>query len=161
MATPMPQGKRDNPGVMFFPPALHLAMLVVGLVLHFLFPLPFLPFFWQQLVIGVPLIGIGVILGEWAVWTMKRGGTAISSYESTTSIVAQGPFRFSRNPLYLSLTIAYIGVAVAVNTLWSLVLLPVALLGITLGVIKREERYLERKFGQEYLSYKTRVRRWL
>ena len=72
-----------------------------------------------------------------------------------------GPFRFSRNPMYLALTGLYLGIAVSVNALWVIVLLPVALVSITIGVIAREESYLERKFGTEYTSYRSTVRRWL
>ena len=80
---------------------------------------------------------------------------------ATTAVVRHGPFRFSRNPMYLSLTGLYVGIAVSVNALWVTVLLPVALVSIMVGVIAREESYLERKFGTEYTRYKTTVRRWL
>ena len=92
---------------------------------------------------------------------MRGAGTAVSAYKSTTSMVTGGSFQFSRNPMYLSLTMLYVGIAIVLKALWPLMLLPITLVGITLGVIKPEERYLERKFGQEYLSYKARVRRWL
>ena len=72
-----------------------------------------------------------------------------------------GPFRFSRNPQYVSVNIIYVGIAISFNALWPIAFLPVVLLIMTEGVIKREERYLERKFGAEYLSYKARVRRWI
>jgi protein-S-isoprenylcysteine O-methyltransferase Ste14 len=72
-----------------------------------------------------------------------------------------GPFRFSRNPQYLSVNIIYTGIAISFNALWPIVFLPVVLVIMREGVIKREERYLERKFGEEYLSYKARVRRWI
>ncbi len=92
---------------------------------------------------------------------MIQAETELNAYKPTTAIVMRGPFRFSRNPLYLSLTALYIGIATVVNSLWAIVLLPVALVAISRGVIEREERYLERKFGEEYLRYKAKVRRWI
>ena len=76
-------------------------------------------------------------------------------------MVTQGPFRYTRNPAYLSMTIIYTGISSLVNALWAILLLPVALLVIQRGVIEREERYLERKFGEEYIRYKAQVRRWI
>ena len=157
----MKQDETDSPGVMFLPPLAHFGMLVAGLALHFAFPQRFLPGIWLQLAIGLPLIAISVIPAIWAARTMRRAETEISSSKPTTAIVVRGPFRFSRNPMYLALTVLYIGIATSVNALWAIVLLPVALVALSLGVINREERYLERKFGQEYLRYKARVRRWL
>ena len=72
-----------------------------------------------------------------------------------------GPFQFSRNPLYVSLTLFYIGIAIAAQSLWALALLIVVLTLMQRGVIEREERYLEHKFGAEYVRYKERVRRWI
>ena len=76
-------------------------------------------------------------------------------------MVTQGPFQYTRNPAYLSMTIIYTGISSLVNALWAILLLPVALLVIQRGVIEREERYLERKFGEEYIRYKAQVRRWI
>jgi protein-S-isoprenylcysteine O-methyltransferase Ste14 len=92
---------------------------------------------------------------------MSNAGTSPDWDSPATVLIVHGPFRFSRNPQYLSVTILYLGVAISVNALWPIVLLPVFLLGFTIGVIWREERYLERRFGEEYLRYKGRVRRWL
>ena len=156
----MNQSERDNAGVIA-PPGFFNMLLVAGLVLHFVFPVHFLPPGWLQLAIGLPLIGIGIILNAWARTTMGRAGTNIDPYKPTTVLVVHGPFGFSRNPVYLSGTVAYLGVAISLNALWPMVLLPVVLLIVTVGVIRREERYLERRFGEEYLRYKARVRRWL
>jgi protein-S-isoprenylcysteine O-methyltransferase Ste14 len=76
-------------------------------------------------------------------------------------MVTQGPFQYTRNPAYLSMTMIYTGISSLANALWAILLLPVALQVIQRGVIEREERYLERKFGEEYLRYKARVRRWI
>jgi protein-S-isoprenylcysteine O-methyltransferase Ste14 len=94
-------------------------------------------------------------------WVMKHAGTHIDPYKPTMALVVDGPFRFTRNPLYLSLTLLYSGTAFLLNLLWAILLLPIALVIMQFGVICREERYLEKKFGQEYLRYKARVRRWI
>ena len=111
--------------------------------------------------IGLPLVVIGFILNGWSGTTMCRAGAGPEWDSPATVLVMHGPFRFSRNPQYVSVNIIYIGIAISLNALWPIAFLPVVLLIMTEGVIKREERYLERKFGEEYLSYKARVRRWI
>ena len=103
-----------------------------------------------------------ISLGFWipAVLTLYRAGTAIEPGHATTTIVTHGPYRFSRNPLYLFFLASYIGIAISVNTAWPLFFIPVIVVLIS-RVISQEERYLEGKFGQEYLDYKAKVRRWL
>ena len=92
---------------------------------------------------------------------MLRAGTAIRPTIPTTALVTTGPFRFTRNPLYVGATIIYVGIAVAARSLWALALLLVVLAVMQRGVIDREEHYLERKFGADYVRYKERVRRWI
>jgi len=96
-----------------------------------------------------------------ALLEMRRAGTHVDPRQQVTALVTQGPFRLTRNPLYLSLTLLYAGIALMVNSLWAILLLPGALIMIRYGVINREERYLERTFGEQYLSYKAKVRRWV
>ncbi len=103
----------------------------------------------------------GVLLLGWFEWAMRRAGTPTNPYKPSSGIVTEGPFRYTRNPAYLSMTMVYAGVAFLARAPWALALLPVALGVIRRGVIEREERYLERKFGAEYVSYKARVRRWI
>ena len=111
--------------------------------------------------IGLVLIGAGLVLAVWSVLLFKRARTPIDTFGTPTALVADGPFRFSRSPMYVSLTVVLSGIAVYVGTLpWFLV--PVAFaLTMNASYIPREERNLERQFGQEYLNYKNRVRRWL
>ena len=92
---------------------------------------------------------------------MRRAQTPVDPYSPSTAIVVEGPYRYTRNPLYLALTLFYLALASIVNSVWPLLLLPLVLLVIQRGVIAREERYLEQKFGEQYLRYKSRVRRWL
>ncbi len=111
--------------------------------------------------LGWPLLGGGVLLLGWFERAMRQADTPASPYKPVSRIATEGPFRYPRNPGYLSMAMIYAGIASLANALWAILLLPVALLVIQRGVIEREERYLERKFGEEYLRYKARVRRWI
>ena len=93
--------------------------------------------------------------------TIEKAGTPIRTDRPVPRLVTDGPFRYTRNPGYLGLTMLYAGIAVLRNSLWAILLLPLVLYVIQRQVIGREERYLERTFGEEYLAYKAQVRRWL
>jgi protein-S-isoprenylcysteine O-methyltransferase Ste14 len=90
-----------------------------------------------------------------------RKGTAVEPWKPTTAIVTTGPYRLTRNPAYLGMALTYVGIALLAGALWALVPLPFVLIVIDRAVIAREERYLERKFGRQYLDYKAGVRRWI
>ena len=92
---------------------------------------------------------------------MNAADTTLRTDKPVSSLVQDGPFRYSRNPGYLSLTMIYAGIAVLRNALWAILLLPLVLYVMQREVIEREERYLEGTFGEEYLAYKRRVRRWV
>jgi len=112
-------------------------------------------------VLGFALIAAALGVGASAFGALGRAGTPPNPGEPTTAIVAVGPYRFTPNPIYLSFTLLYAGVTVVANALWAVVLLPGVLIVMRRGVIDREERYLERRFGEEYRRYKARVRRWI
>jgi protein-S-isoprenylcysteine O-methyltransferase Ste14 len=154
------RNKQDTAGVIARPPLIYLGGLVVGLALSALVPVPILPR-GLGYVLGSALIVVAVLLLVWGVRMMRHAGTSIKTYVPTTALVTTGPIRFSRNPLYVSLTLCYVGIALAVQSLWSLLLLLVVLVVMQHGVIFREERYLERRFGEDYVRYKERVRRWI
>lgn len=153
-------GKPDTAGVVARPPLIYLAAVAVGLVLRRLAPTPFLPRALGYEV-GTAVIVIAVALLLWGAREMRRAGTSESTTVPTSALVTTGPFRFSRNPLYVSLTLCYLGIMLAAQALWGLALVVVVLLVMRRGVIDREERYMERKFGADYLRYKGRVRRWM
>jgi protein-S-isoprenylcysteine O-methyltransferase Ste14 len=111
--------------------------------------------------IGPTIVALSFGIFFWAAGTMLRGHASIPTNTPTDAIVAGGPFRFSRNPIYLSMILLHIGVGAWTKSLWFFVLAAISVALLTWGVILREERYLERKFGDEYLSYKSRVRRWI
>jgi len=150
----------DNPGVVAFPPFIYGLPWLVGLGLHFLFPVHLLAP-GRPHVIGGVLIVLGIALAVWGRRAMAHAGTDPNPMHPATALVVDGPFRFTRNPLYVSLTLFYLGLTVAVNALWPLVFLPVVLLVMQRGVVEREERYLEGKFGEAYRAYRARVRRWV
>ena len=100
-------------------------------------------------------------LTTWFVRTMRGADTTLDVNKPVSTLVEDGPFRYSRNPGYLSLAMLYAGIAILRNALWAILLLPWVVLITQRELIEREERYLERTFGEEYLAYKRRVRRWL
>ena len=156
----MSNDERDNAGVVAPPPLIYLGPLVLGLLLNRRFPVPFLPRRIAHIV-GWPLVGGGMLLAGWFFRTMKRADTPIDPREPVSRLVTAGPFRYTRNPAYLAMTMIYGGITSLANALPSILFLPAVLLVMRRGVIEREERYLEGKFGEEYLRYKARVRRWI
>ena len=156
----MSNDEQDNPGIVVPPPLIYLGPLVLGLLLNRKFPVPFLPRGVAR-ILGLSLLGGWVLLGGWFFRTMSRADAPIRTDKPVPRLATDGPFRYTRNPGYLSLAMMYAGVASFANALWAILLLPATLFVVQRGVIEREERYLERKFGEEYLRYKARVRRWI
>src|SRR5215217_2756003 len=147
----MADNERDNPGILLPPPLTYLLTLVLGLVLDRRSHVPFLPRGVAQ-ALGLPLIVGGVLLNGWFFLTMRRADTPIDPRKPVSKLSTEGPFRYTRNPAYLSMTMVYAGIALLRNALWALLLLPLVLLVIQRDQIEREERYLERTFGEEYLD---------
>ena len=145
------------------PPVLTIVPpLAAGLLLHFLWKqLRFFPEWWIGHAVGWPLVVAGVLLLAWSVRTMSRAGVDPDPNEPTTAIVATGPYALSRNPIYVSFNVVYVGIALIVNTVWPVAFQPVGIALLYYGVIARDESYLERVFGDEYRQYKARVRRWV
>ena len=156
----MEENMSDNPGVIAFPPALYAGTLFIGLLLSFAFPIDFLPRS-LTLILGVLVTICAGLIAISAFQAMNRASTAVNPLQPTTAIVSDGVFRLSRNPIYVSLTLLYIGITLLFNALWALLLLLPLLVIVQIGIVQREEIYLERKFGDEYLSYKAQVRRWV
>lgn len=154
--------KKDVAGVIAFPPLLFAIALGAGLVLERFIPSK-RPLLSQAAarVAAAPLLLGSAALAAWAMTEMKRAGTPIDVEEPSTALVTSGPFRCTRNPIYLALTLAYVGIALERRALFPWALLAPLLAVVQRGVIAREERYLERKFGSVYLTYKALVRRWL
>jgi protein-S-isoprenylcysteine O-methyltransferase Ste14 len=154
--------QKDNTGIVQSPPLIFAVLLAAGLLLNNFFPLNILPNSDALLKMsGNVLIVIYVIINIPTITMMVRKKTGISTHKQTTALVMNGFFKYSRNPLYFSLLLLYIGIALYVNSLWSLFFFPVLVIMLDRLVIIREEKYLESKFGNEYLDYKKNVRRWI
>jgi protein-S-isoprenylcysteine O-methyltransferase Ste14 len=154
------QNVPDSANVIAFPPLIYGTAVVIGLVVHNIIPLHFLPSTPARW-LGILLVLLSIMIVTSAYRALARAKTTFDVRKPTTAIVSDGAFRYSRNPMYLSLTLLYFGIAFLVNSLWLLLLVLPVVIFIQWGVIEREERYLERKFGQVYLLYKGRVRRWV
>jgi protein-S-isoprenylcysteine O-methyltransferase Ste14 len=157
---PMTNAEPDSSGVRLPPPLIYLAGLALGWLLGAWHPLGRIPapLRWT---LGGALAVAGLCLLLPALRAMRRAGTAIAPTRPTTRLVVGGPFRVTRNPLYLSLVLLYAALAVLTRTLWALILLPAVVVVLQRVVIAREEAYLERRFGDEYRAYRARVRRWI
>lgn len=114
-----------------------------------------------QPAIGLLFAAAGLLLMLWGITTFLAARTAVMPMRPARAIVTSGPYRFTRNPMYLGLTIAYVGAAIALNMAWPFVTLPLVLLALRYGVISREERHLHTAFPEQYAAYCDRVRRWI
>lgn len=142
------------------PPLVYLASLVLGALLQLANPLPFLPR-TLDVALGASIVAVAAALFAYSVAKFRAAGTPVPARKPTTAIVRTGPYRFSRNPTYLAFSLFQLGIAIWVNSVWLLATLVGAVALIDTIVIPREEQYLERRFGAEYLDYKAAVRRWL
>ena len=142
------------------PPILYGCSIALGCALQWLQPTLVFPT-TIQVPVGLPLLLAAGILFAFSLREFSRADTPVRSVRPTTRIVSTGPYRFSRNPIYLAFTMLHLGIAVWVNSGWLLGTLVVSLVVVSFGVIAREERYLESRFGDAYTNYKAAVRRWL
>ena len=153
----------SHPGVHFPPPLLYVIALGVGLLCHKWLPLYLTPPRLRVVgvLVGWLLIASWAALSAWAMVTFSRERTPIFPNRPARTLVTWGPYRLSRNPMYLALSALYLGVSILANTIWPVLFLPAVWPLLYFLVIRREERYLATAFGDEYESYRTRVRRWL
>lgn len=151
---------RDRPDVIALPPLILLTCVVIGWVSHVLYPLQVMNSKASHS-LGVVLALVAAILGGWARLIMASAGTSVRPDKPSTTIVRAGPYRLTRNPMYVSFCLLQLALGLALNDWIPLLLaLPLALV-LHFGVILREERYLELKFGGQYLALKRSVRRWV
>ncbi len=147
-----------------FPPGVPLVTILGGVGLQRVWPLE--SYFSLQ---GPMRYGAGALiilgaflgLGLWSVVLVRGSGQAENPWKPTTEVIQRGPFRLTRNPMYLQMVLGSIGFGILLSNLWVLILTPLGAWVLQQFAIKPEERYLERKFGEQYLAYKRRVRRWL
>jgi protein-S-isoprenylcysteine O-methyltransferase Ste14 len=152
---------RGIAGVIAPPPLIFLGFLALAAVLEAVIPPTAALFPYVRYVAGTVLFIIGIVIGIAGIQRLRASGTNISTDLPATALVVDGIYSWSRNPLYLAMTLAYVGLAIAAGSAWAIILLIPLLVVMNIGVISREERYLEREFGDAYRAYKSRVRRWL
>jgi len=150
----------DSPGVIALPPLIFLVAIVLGTLIHFIWPFPIPVPVLGRWVAGAVIVAC-VVLATWARTTFTRAGTNVNPHLPSTALVETGPFRFTRNPMYMAMTIALVALAFATRVGWFLVLTVPVFALIHRGVVLREERYLAHKFGVPYDEYRQRVRRYL
>ena len=151
----------DTANVIVRPPIAWALAVLAGLALDWLMPLPFLPAAVSAGWLGAIVFALALALVAWAISTVTRAGSNVPTRLPTTTIVETGPYRFTRNPIYLGMVLGLSGLTIAIDSLWLLMTLVPFAFVIRYGVITREEAYLERKFGDVYRRYRARVRRWL
>jgi protein-S-isoprenylcysteine O-methyltransferase Ste14 len=150
----------DNPGVRLPPPVFYVAGFLIGLLIESRFPLPF---FARPIgiAVGLALAAGGILFIVTAIPTMLHGHGTLNTAAPSASLVTSGPYRVSRNPMYVGLVLLYGGLACVFAVVWALPLLIPLIIYTQFGVIAPEERYLDRTFGDTYRVYRKRVRRWL
>jgi len=151
----------DRPDVVAFPGTLYAIAFAAAYGLNLVWPLPLLAMAPLARGIGATLAIAGAILILWGVAAMRRARTNIYPSLPATALVIAGPFRFTRNPLYVALAILFLGLTFEFNTWWGVIVLVPLLAVMHFGVIRREECYLEGKFGEPYRDYCRKVRRYL
>jgi protein-S-isoprenylcysteine O-methyltransferase Ste14 len=151
---------QEGPGLPVHPPVVYLLALLIGIGLNYLRPIPLLPGWWGGIA-GLVLIVLGVAIMPPVVLQFRRAGTPFNPHQPASALITNGPYRFSRNPAYVALTLWYLGIGLLLNNAWVLLLVLPVLFIMDRWAIRREERHLEAKFGGEYVRYKSTVRRWL
>jgi protein-S-isoprenylcysteine O-methyltransferase Ste14 len=155
-----PIGSREpTAGILAPPPVIYAVPLAAGLLLQRWRPIPFVPG-GAEIPLGIACVLLGLV-GLPALLAFRKAKTSVNPWRPSKAVVTTGPYRLSRNPMYVGLTWFYVGIAVWVNAAWPFFFLPLVLIAMHYGVILREEAYLERTFGEEYRQYRQRVRRWL
>lgn len=157
--------RHDGTGVRIPPPAIFIVAFFIGLWLEgALYRIRILdtddtpP---PLVIAGLALVTLGVLFALWGVRTFKHHKTAVMPYKAARILVRTGPYRYTRNPMYMGMTLAHLGASVALNAMWPIILLPMALVILFHLVIRKEEEHLWRSFGDDYAEYRSRVRRWL
>lgn len=155
-----PPDEFDSPDVLTFPPVIYLTFFVIGIITDRALSHS-MEFHGFRHPSGWLLVLIGSIIVAWAVARFGKAKTHIDVRKPATAIVTDGPYKFSRNPMYLAATLLYAGISICFGKTVTLGCLIPCLLVLHYGVIVREERYLDAKFGEQYRTYCSRVRRWI
>ena len=163
-SSPAPPGREDSPGISILPPLVYLAAFGLGGLADRIRPWP-LAESWPVLDAlrwaGLAAITAGVALDAWSLANFVRARTSALPFRAASAFVARGPYRFTRNPMYLGMTLTLAGLGLVFGRTWILLAALAGDLAMDRYAIPREERYLERRFGADYREYQRRVRRWL
>lgn len=154
----------ESPGVIFPPPLILLAFLLGGALLQFIFPLSFfapINVGSLQFFAGLAIILVGIALAIWGVRTFSKAGTNVATHQAALLVVTHGPYKFTRNPMYMGMQILLVGVGIMFSSEWFLLLWPIFFLILRFGVVAREERYMRDKFGEQYVALLNSTRRWI
>ncbi len=156
----MMEQEQQTPGIRVKPPLVYAVSLFIGLAIEQLLPRVSIPWTWRAgpAVVLIPLAGLLIAP---TVMRFRKADTPFDVRKAATTLITDGPYRYSRNPGYLALTLLYLGLGVLFSSAWVCVLVVPTLLIMNVAVVRKEEQHLESQFGEEYLRYKTAVRRWL
>lgn len=162
MSQPAPDAEKDHAGVIIPPPLIFVGVLAAALAIDLFAGGPGLGVpYMLRYAAGGALFAAGLLLILTAASGFRSAGTEVRPWKASTALVTSGLYRFSRNPMYLGMALIYAGLSLFADSVIALACIVPLLAIITYGVIKREEHYLEVKFGEEYRRYKSKVRRWL
>ena len=150
----------DHAQVRTAAPFIYGGFLLLSLILHTALPMPTPGLAWIAWLGALIAVG-GLILGLLAVVWMRRESTTISPHSPVSTLVIEGPFKLSRNPIYLGFLLIFLGSTLSARTWWGLLLTPSLLIAVNRLVIRPEEAYLERRFARHYEEYRSRVKRWI
>jgi protein-S-isoprenylcysteine O-methyltransferase Ste14 len=149
-----------GPGIMIPPPLIYCTGFLFAYAMNRFYQIPMLcpPL---SIILALLTATPSAVLGLWSLLEFRRGGTNPLPHKPSSSLVIAGPYRVTRNPMYLSLALLFVSFGFLLNIVWAFVALPAVICIVNIYVIKREESYLESKFGEQYRTYKKQVRRWL
>ena len=151
----------DTSNAIIRPPIAWATAILAAIGVDWLYPLRFVPASVPRIWVGSGVFAVALALAIWAIVTITKAGSRVETNKPTTTIVTKGPFRSTRNPIYLGFLLGQVGLAIGFNNLWMLATLVPLYLVLRYGVIAREEAYLEHRFPRDSVGYKSRVRRWL
>lgn len=156
-----PNATDDKPAIRFPPPLVYLGFLLLGLAIDRVAPIAALDTGRVGTGVAIALVVIGLAIAISAIAGFRRAGENPEPWTPSETMVLAGPYRFTRNPMYLGIALAYLGLAIGLKSMGALLLLPIAIACIHYFVIRREEAYLIKRFGESYRGYCAKVRRWI
>ena len=144
----------------FYPPVIWLLSVALMVALHYVVPIArWLAWPWRAF--GVLPIAVSMVVGLFAAGHFRRRDTTIIPFEQSNALIVEGPYQYSRNPLYLSMALILVGIWILLGSFLPVLAIPLFVSWISTRFIAKEERHLELQFGRTYLEYKAKVRRWL